>query len=187
MSENNITYIQFYQYIKPAMGKICNLTKFIEDNSYINEKAIIVYYNIIFTLNKGNYFYNNPELENEIGKYNFMYNFCEILKKYIIENNNKKISINIIKTIFKIINIIFKVSKKETEKLLSLNFLGIASEILHHEFNDVKNEDLNPVESNSILLTELLSVLIALFGENKVNNNSDFLIENKKKKKMIKN
>ena len=85
ISANTITYKQFYQYIKPAMEKLSNLTKFIEDNSNVNKKAIFVYYNIILALNKGYYFNNNPELENEISKYNFMDNYCEILKKYFIE------------------------------------------------------------------------------------------------------
>ena len=201
ISANTITYKQFDQYIKPAMENLCNLTVFVEDNSYVNEKAIFIYYNIIFTLNQGYYFNNNPELENEISKYKFMDNFCDILKKYFMENN-KKITANIIKKILKIINIIFKVSKKETEKLLSLNFLDIVEEIIHHEFNDViKNhnntitisvpnnnnnntEDINPAKSNSSFLTELFSLLIALFPDKKDNSsNNDDSTKNKNDKK----
>ena len=199
ISSKTITYRQFDQYIKPAMEKLCNLTKFIEDNSYVNKKAIFVYYNIIFNLNKGYYFNNNPELENEISKYNFMDNFCEILKQYYIENN-KKMAQKIIKKIFKTINIIFQVSKKETKKLLSLNFLGIVAEILHHEFNDViksqnntktiskkknnNNKDVNSAKSNSSFLAELFSSLIALFPVKKDNNIIDDLTENKNDKKI---
>jgi hypothetical protein len=201
ISANTITYKQFDQYIKPAMENLCYLTKFIEDNSYVNEKAIFIYYNIIYTLNQGYYFNNNPELENEISKYSFMDNFCEILKKYFIENN-KKITANIIKKILKIIHIIFKVSKKETEKLLSLNFLEIVAEIIHHEFNDViksqnntitisipntnnnNTEDINPAKSNSSFLTELFSLLIALFPEKKdTGKTEDDFGKNKNEKK----
>ena len=183
ISANTITDKQFNLYIKPAMENLCYLTKFTEDNSYVNEKAILIYYNIIVILNQGYYFNSNPELENEISKYSFLDNFCEILKKYFIENN-KKITANIVKKILKIIQIIFKISKKETaEKLLSIGILEIVSEIIHHEFKDVMRtgnntitisnfsnnnnieEDINPAKSSSSFLTELFSLLIALFPE----------------------
>ena len=64
ISANTITYKQFDQYIKPALENLCYLTKFNEDNSYVNGKAIFIYYNIIYILNQGYYFNNNPELEN---------------------------------------------------------------------------------------------------------------------------
>ena len=181
ISANSITYKQFDQYMKPALEPLCYLTKFSEDNSYINEKAIFIYYNIIYNLYQGFYFNNNIELENEISKYSFMDNFCEILKKYFIENN-KKITADIIKKILKIIHIIFKVSKKETDKLLSLNFLEIVVEIIHHEFNDIIRtennnniisisnninniNDINPAKSSSSFLTELFSLLLSLFPD----------------------
>ena len=206
ISANTITYKQFDHYIKPAMEKLCHLTKFDQDNSYVNKKAIFVYYNIILALNKGYHFNDNPELENEISKYNFMDHFCEILKKYFIENN--KIALDEIKKIFKIINIIFQVSKKETSKLLSLNYLGLVVEILHNEFNNIRKtqnktittstpnksinssnnkEDLNPAKSNSSFLAELFSSLSALFPEKKDNNNIGDLTENKNYKKIDEN
>ena len=185
ISVNVITYKEFEQYIKPALETLCNLTIFNEENYYINEKAILIYYNIIILLNQGFYFNNNPDLENTLTKYSFMNNFCEILKKFFLENN-KKISAEIVKRILKVINIIFKVSKKETDKLLSLDFLGIVSEIIHNEFNDIiKSENnqikisntnnnnsndgnnLNTVKSNSSFLTEIFLLLISLFPENK--------------------
>ena len=185
ISVNVITNKEFEQYIKPALETLCNLTIFNEENYYINEKAILIYYNIIILLNQGFYFNNNPDLENTLTKYSFMNNFCEILKKFFLENN-KKISAEIVKRILKVINIIFKVSKKETDKLLSLDFLGIVSEIIHNEFNDIiKSENnqikisntnnnnsndgnnLNTVKSNSSFLTEIFLLLISLFPENK--------------------
>ena len=185
ISVNVISYKEFEQYIKPALETLCNLTIFNEENYYINEKAILIYYNIIILLNQGFYFNNNPDLENTLTKYSFMNNFCEILKKFFLENN-KKISAEIVKRILKVINIIFKVSKKETDKLLSLDFLGIVSEIIHNEFNDIiKSENnqikitntnnnnsndgnnLNTVKSNSSFLTEIFLLLISLFPENK--------------------
>jgi len=197
ISANTITYKQFDQYIKPALENLCYLTKFNEDNSYVNGKAIFIYYNIIYILNQGYYFNNNPELENEISKYSFMENFCEILKKYFIENN-KKISADIIKKILKIIYIIFKVSKKETEKLLSLGFLEIVVEIVHHEFNDVIStennkisisnnlnniEDINPAKSSSSFLTELFTLLTELFPDYKDTKTSDNKNKEEKDKK----
>ena len=187
ISANTITYKQFDQYMKPALEPLCYLTKFSEDNSYVNEKAIFIYYNLIYNLYQGFYFNNNIELENEICKYSFMDNFCEILKKYFIENN-KKITADIIKKILKIIYIIFKVSQKETNKLLSLNFLEIVVEIIHHEFNDIittednnnkisissniKNiNDINPAKSSSSFLTELFSLLLSLFPD--INDNKE--------------
>ena len=108
-----------------------------------------------------------------------MDNFCEILKKYFIENN-KKIATEIVKKILKIINIIFKVSKKFTDKILSLNFLEIIEEIIHHEFNDVitsknnvissnlnESNNINTAKSSSSFLSELFLLLISLFPDNK--------------------
>ena len=183
ISVNAITYKQFEQYIKPALEQLCYLTKFNEENSYINEKAIYIYYNIIILLNQGFYFSNNPELEDVLNKYSFMENFCEILKMYFFEYN-KKITEDIIKKILKIINIKFKVSKKETHKLFSLGFLDIIKEIIHHEFNDyiinennkisisnniINNTDttpINPAKSNASFLTELFLLLTSLFPDN---------------------
>ena len=62
-----------------------------------------------------------------------MDNFFEILKLYFIENI-KKITADLVKKILKIMNIMFQVSKKETDKLLSLGILDIIVEIIHHEF-----------------------------------------------------
>ena len=193
ISVNSITYKQFDTYIKPALEALCNLTKFSEDNSLINEKAIIIYHNIIYMLNQGYYFNNNPDLENEISKYSFMDNFCEILKKYFFENN-KKITEDVVKKILKIINILFKISKKERDKLLSLNFLEIVEEIIHHEFHDVisnennkisiqkdnSSNNINTAKSSASFLTELFSVLISLFPDN--NNKDDYLNDSSDKK-----
>ena len=184
ISANSISYKDFDQYIKPAMENLCYLTKFSEDNYYINEKAICIYHNII-SLNQGMHFSNNPELENEISKYCFMENLCEILRKYFIECN-KKINADLVKKILKIFNTIFKFSKKETDKLLSLNFLEIVEEIIHHEFNEIiagekgkiiisnnnNSEDIdkNMAKSSSTFLTELFFVLNSLFPENNSKN-----------------
>ena len=178
ISVNTITLKQFDLYIKPALEQLCSLTKFNEDNNHINEKAILIFYNIIVILNQGYYFNNNPELESCINKYTFMDNFCEILKLYFIDNN-KKITADLVKKILKIINIMFQVSKKETDRLLSLGILDIVVEIIHHEFNDVisnnennkiSNElnDNNNINSNTAKLsasfyTELFSLLTSLF------------------------
>ena len=193
ISVNAITYKQFEQYIKPALSALCSLTKFNEDFNYVNERAIFIYHNIIVMLNQGFYFNNNPELENELNKYCFMDNFCEILKKYFLENN-KRISADIVKKILKIINIIFKVSKKERDKLLSLNFLEIVVEIIHHEFNDVikadnntisisnnninESKNINTAKSSSSFLSELFLLLISLFPESS-NKDSNIDIKDK--------
>ena len=80
ISANTITYKQFDLYIKPALEQLCSLTKFTEHNSYVNEKAILIYHNIIVIMNQGYYFNNNPELEDVLSKYAFMDNLNEILK-----------------------------------------------------------------------------------------------------------
>ena len=183
ISVNAINYKLFDQYIRPALEQLCYLTKFNEENSFINEKAIYIYYNIIILLNQGFYFNDNPELENELDKYCFMENFCEILKKYFFEYN-KKITEDLIKKILKIINIKFKVSKKETNKLFSLGFLDITKEIIQHEFNDyidnknnkitisnttnennANNAKINPAKSSASFLTELFLLLASLFPD----------------------
>ena len=196
ISANTLTYKQFGTYIKPALEPLCYLTKFSEDNSVINEKAIIIYHNIILVLNQGYYFNSNPELENELSKYSFMDNFCEILKKYFIESN-KKITAEIVKKILKIIHVIFKVSKKETDKLLSLNILEIVVEIIHHEFNDVISNEANKItisksdsdnaintaKSSASFLTELFSLLISLFPERTKDASDDTKTKNEKRVK----
>ena len=195
ISVNAITSKQFNLYIKPALEQLCSLTKFTEHNSYINEKAIMIYYNIIVLLHQGFYFNNNPELEEAISKYTFMDNFFEILKLYFIENN-KKITADLVKKILKIMNIMFQVSKKETDKLLSLGILDIIVEIIHHEFNDVvsSNEDNkisianninNDVNSNTAKLsssffTELFSLLTSLFPEGDKEKEKDKKIKDEK-------
>ena len=182
ISANTITSKQFDLYIKPALEQLCSLTKFTEHNSYINEKAILIYHNIIVILNQGFYFNNNPELEEVISKYTFMDNFCEILKLYFMENN-KKITADLVKKILKIINIMFQVSKKETDKLLSLGILDIILEIIHHEFNDVisikennkisisnnNNVNTNTAKLSASFFTELFSLLTSLFPDNDKN------------------
>ena len=201
ISANSITSKQFDLYIKPALEQLCSLTKFTEHNSYINEKAILIYHNIIVVLNQGFYFNNNPELEEVISKYTFMDNFCEILKLYFMENN-KKITADLVKKILKIINIMFQVSKKETDKLLSLGILDIILEIIHHEFNDVisnnennkisiSNNISNNVKANSTKLsvtfyTELFSLLTSLFpvaDKDKEKKNKDEKILRKENEK----
>ena len=191
ISANTITSKQFDLYIKPALEQLCSLTKFTEHNSYINEKAILIYHNIIVVLNQGFYFNNNPELEQVISKYTFMDNLCEILKLYFMENN-KKITADLVKKILKIINIMFQVSKKETDKLLSLGILDIILEIIHHEFNDVISNNENNkisisnninnninINTNSAKLSasyysELFSLLISLFPDvNKDNKDKE--------------
>ena len=199
ISVNSITIKQFEKFIKPALEPLCSLTKFSEENSYVNEKAIFIFHNIVFMLNQGFYFNNNPELENEISKYCYMDNFCEILRKYFIENN-KKITADIVKKILKIINILFKVSKKETDKLLSLNILEIIVELIHHEFNDVISNDnnkisisnnsnnindINTAKSNSSFLTELFSLLISLFPDFKDIDNQNKNDKTKKDEKIL--
>ena len=179
ISANSITSKQFDLYIKPALEQLCSLTKFSEDNSYINEKAILIFHNIIIVLNQGFYFNNNPELEAEISKYSFMNNLCEILKLYFIEDN-KKITTDLVRKILKIINIMFQVSKKETDKLLSIGFLEIVVEIIHHEFSDVISNDnnkisiannsqnkinRNPAKSSASFYNELFLLLTSLFPD----------------------
>ena len=193
ISVNSLTYKQFDQYIKPALQQLCSLTKFNEENYLVNEKAIYIYHNIIFLLNQGFYFNNNPELEDEISKYCFINNFFEILNKYFIENN-KKITPDLVKKILKIINIILGVSKKLTDKLLSLNFLEIIVEIIHHEFNDIistennkifisnnnNDNNINISKSSSLFLAELFLVLNSLFPNTSTNNKSDKKIKDEK-------
>ena len=192
ISANTITYKQFDLYIKPALEQLCSLTKFTEHNSYVNEKAILIYHNIIVIMNQGYYFNNNPELEDVLSKYAFMDNLNEILKLYFVENN-KKITADLVKKILKIINIMFKVSKKETDKLLSIGILDIILEIIYHEFNDVisnnennkitisnninNNANTNSAKVSASFYTELFSLLTSLFPE--YNNNKD---KDKKKK-----
>ena len=129
ISTNIITYKQFDLYINPAMENLYYLSKYSDDNMYITEKAIGIYFNILYNLKQGSYFNNNPDLENSIHKYNFMENYCEILKKYFFEDN-KKINADLIRKILKIIYMIFNVSKKETDRLLSLNILESKPQIL---------------------------------------------------------
>ena len=190
----SLTMTQFKQYIKPGLEALFPLTKFYEENSIINEKAIIIYHNIIFVLNQGAYFNNNPELEKDIIKFPFLENFCDILKLYFFNNNNK-ITEDLIKKILKTINILLKVSQKGLDTLLSNKFLEILVEIINHEFNDVipnpinkisfvKNDTMNTSKKSASFLSELFMVLIALFPEKKdTNKNKDDKILRKENEK----
>ena len=64
ISVNYFTYKQFDQYIKPALGALCCLTKYSDDYNYVNVRTIFIYHNIIVMLNQGTSFNNNPDLEN---------------------------------------------------------------------------------------------------------------------------
>ena len=171
ISANALTFKQFDLYIKPALEQLCSLTKFNEQNSYINEKAILIFHNIIVTLNQGYYFNNNQELEDIISKYTFMDNLCEILKLYFIENN-KKITTELIKRILKVITIMFQVSKKQMDKLLSLDILNIVNEIVHHEFNDlISNNENNKISISNNIINN---------NDNNINNNNNININTAK-------
>ena len=64
ISVNSLTYKQFDQYIKSALGSLCFLTKYSDDYNYVNVRAIFIYHNIIVIMSQATSFNNNPDLEN---------------------------------------------------------------------------------------------------------------------------
>lgn len=173
---NIINYKQYVTYIKPSSAVFCNLTQYRENDTdpQTLEKAINIYYNIVINLRQYGGIENGPELEEELIKYNYFQNFCEILNKYFIERD-KKITSELVKKILQIINVGCEMSIKVVDKLLSLNLLPILVEIINYEFEENSSNNLNTISSlnninsdinnnaTSTFLTEFFSVVIALF------------------------
>ena len=184
ISLNVINYKQFEQYIKPGSVVLCNLIDYRENETdpQILEKAIGIYYNIIVNLKQCLEFEKAYELEEELLKYNYFQNFCNILNKYFIERD-KNITSELVKKILQIINLTCELSSLVVDKFLSINLLPILVEIINYEFdvtqannnnsifsfNNNINNDINN-NANSTFLTEFFSVLMSLFP---FDNNKD--------------
>ena len=137
ISYNVINYKQFDQYIKPASPILCNLMDYRENETdpHILEKAIIIYSNVVINLKNCLEFEKNKEMEEEILKYNYFQNFCNILNKYFIERD-KNITPDLIKRILQIISLTCELSELVVNKLLSINLLPVLVEIINYEFDN---------------------------------------------------
>ena len=176
ISLNVINYKQFEQYIMPASPFICNLIDYRENETdpQILEKAIGIYYNIVVNLKQCMQYEKAYELEEELLKYNYFQNFCNILNKYFIERD-KNITSELVKKILQIINLTCELSNLAVDKFLSINLLPILVEIINYEFdvNQINNNNsifsINNINNdinnnaNSTFLTEFFSVLMSLF------------------------
>ena len=184
ISYNVLNFTHFDKYIKPASAYLCNLIEYRESDSdpQILENAINIFYNILLNLKQCSEYDNSLfELEEELIKYNYFQNFCDILNKFFIERD-KKITSELIKRILEIINITCQMSNQVVDKLLSINLLPALVEILNYEFNDKVyntnsissfnniNNDINN-KINTTFLTEFFSVLISLFPHDNDDDN----------------
>ena len=180
ISYNVINYKQFEQYIKPASPILCNLMDYRENETdpHILEKAIIIYSNVVINLKQCLEFEKNKEMEEEMLKYNYFQNFCNILNKYFIERD-KNITPDLIKRILQIISLTCELSELVVNKLLSINLLPVLVEIINYEFdntlinnssvsNNIISTDINN-NANSTFLTEFFSVLMSLFPPERKN------------------
>ena len=193
ISLNIMNYKQFDTYIKPASPILCNLIQYDENDTdpQILEKAIGIYYNIVINLKQAAEYEKMSVLEEELIKYNYFQNFCDILNKYFILRD-KKITPNLVTKILQIISITCEISLLVVDKFLSINLLPILVEIINYEFNDqifnnssssinVINNDINN-KANSTFLTDFFSVLIALFPFDDEKSKKDVKILSKKNK-----
>ncbi len=196
ISLNIMNYKQFDTYIKPASPILCNLIQYDENDTdpQILEKAIGIYYNIVINLKQAAEYEKMSVLEEELIKYNYFQNFCDILNKYFILRD-KKITPNLVTKILQIISITCEISLLVVDKFLSINLLPILVEIINYEFNDqifnnssssinVINNDINN-KANSTFLTDFFSVLIALFPFDDEKSKKDVKILSKKIKIII--
>ena len=193
ISINILNYKQFDTYIKPASPILCNLIQYDENDTdpQILEKAIGIYYNIVINLKQAAEFEKMSMLEEELTKYNYFQNFCDILNKYFILRD-KKITPFLVTKILQIISITCEISLLVVDKFLSINLLPILVEIINYEFNDqifnnsssslnVINNDINN-KANSTFLTDFFSVLISLFPFDDEKSKKDVKILSKKNK-----
>ena len=188
---NIINYKEFDTYIKPASHLLCNLTQYRENDTdtQILERAINIYYNIIINLKQYGGFENGAILEEELIKYNYFQNFCDILTKYFIERD-KKITSDLVKKILQIISTLCEISILVVDKFLTLNLLPLLVEIINYEFEENQISTSNTISSlnninsdinnnaNSTFLTEFFSVLISLFPFNEYKNKDTKEINN---------
>jgi hypothetical protein len=95
ISLNIMNYKQFDTYIKPASPILCNLIQYDENDTdpQILEKAIGIYYNIVINLKQAAEYEKMSVLEEELIKYNYFQNFCDILNKYFILRDKKILQI----------------------------------------------------------------------------------------------
>ena len=181
ISYNVINYKQFDHYIKPASPILCNLMDYRENETdpQILEKAINIYFNIIINLKQCLEFEKSYEMEEELLKYNYFQNFCNILNKYFIERD-KNITPDLIKKILQIISLTCELSELVVNKILSINLLPILVEIINYEFDNTLINNNSSLTTNNIttdinnnvnstFLTEFFSVLISLFPIDKNN------------------
>ena len=199
---------EYNKYIKPSMNVLINLIKIDDDdnndNLFIVEKAINIFYNTINFIKYGEHLYNKEKKEENpikelITNYKIIENFIEILNKFFIKNN-QIITEQLIRIILKTIVLILQISKEGMDKILSNKFLEIISDIINNEFNtDLKTYNNNINNNNNIIINrrknsnatkrrgllflfEFFDILIALFPSWKSNDLKDKKILNPENK-----
>lgn len=167
---NCSSYHSFCSYIKPSLMTIATLTQYNESDIKTTNKAILIFFYIVYHMKTNNYIKTNPEIETEIFKYCFLDNLSEIVQRYLLNPNDKKIGSDLIKTILKIFTSLCNCSNLSFDKLVEIKFLHIIVEMIQNEFNlnesshKNNNEGGFPVEKNQVsFLSELFPLLNSFF------------------------
>lgn len=167
---NSSSYHSFCSYIKPSLMTIATLTQYNEADIKTTNKAILIFYYIVYHMKTNNYIKTNPEIETEIFKYCFLDNLSEIVQRYLLNPNDKKIGSDLVKTILKIFTSLCNCSNLSFDKLVEIKFLHIIVEMIQNEFNlkdsshKINNEGSIPVEKNQVsFLSELFPLLNSFF------------------------
>ena len=168
----NISSVRvFKSYIQPSLEILASLTKFNENDIQTTNTAILIFYYIVNNMSINSCFKTNPEIIGEIGKYCFIENCCEILKRYLVESQNeKKIRNDLIKRIFKIFEYLCNISGDFLDKIIDNNILNILVDMISNEFNSNNEQSM---KSSLSFLTEIFSLLISFFPSYKKDSNEE--------------
>ncbi len=171
MSMNISSVRVFKSFIQPSLEILASLTKYNDNDIQTTNTAILIFYYIVNNMTVNSCFKSNPEIITEIGKYCFIENCCEILKRFLVENQHeKKIGNDLIKRIFKIFEYLCKISGDFLDKIIANNILNILVDMISNEFN-TNNEQ--SAKSTMSFLTEIFSLLTSFFPSYKKDSSEE--------------
>ena len=175
---NASSYHSLSSYIKPSLMTLASLTQYNENDIKTTNKAILIFYYVVYHIKSNSYIKTYPDLEAELLQYCFIENLSEIIQRYLMNPNDKKIGSDLVKTILKIFTSLCSVSSAAFDKIIEVKFLNAIVDMIQSEFNIGSNEDnfeKNPVS----FLSELFPLLTSFFPSHNAAKKEDKILNPK--------
>ena len=175
---NASSYHSLSSYIKPSLMTLASLTQYNENDVKTTNKAILIFYYVVYHIKSNSYIKTYPDLDGELLQYCFIENLSEIIQRYLMNPNDKKIGSDLVKTILKIFTSLCSVSSAAFDKIIEVKFLNAIVDMIQSEFNIGSNEDnfeKNPVS----FLAELFPLLTSFFPSHNAANKEDKILNPK--------